>query len=97
MLFLLFDSNTEPNGPRPVKTGKHLFLNRPSLRKSMQNSTDLVARRLIAGALGVRPKKKSQEEQATDRLKLQQAREQREAERLLRDERQRRADAVWND
>ncbi|KAI9363338.1 hypothetical protein DFJ73DRAFT_810753 [Zopfochytrium polystomum] len=59
--------------------------------------TDSVARRLIAGALGVRPKKKTESELELERLKFQQAQEQRDLERMERKAREARAEAAWND
>jgi isopentenyldiphosphate isomerase len=66
-------------------------------------TTDMVARRLIAGALGVKPRSKTQEEIENDAKKLQQAKgmivlsEKRELERKQREERRKQFDAVWDE
>ncbi|KAI8900135.1 hypothetical protein BC833DRAFT_583125 [Globomyces pollinis-pini] len=51
----------------------------PVIDRSRPTTTDMVARRLIAGALGVRAPKKSQQEIDNDTLKLENARVRRES------------------
>ena len=57
----------------------------------------MVARRLVAGALGLRSKKKTEEERAADEMKLQAAKELREAKkRAIQAQEQARQD-IWNE
>ncbi|KAJ3275654.1 Coiled-coil domain-containing protein r3hcc1l [Terramyces sp. JEL0728] len=59
-------------------------------------TTDMVARRLIAGALGMRPPKKSQEEKQSDELKLYNARERKERVKRDKEKREKELDDTWN-
>ncbi|KAI8822448.1 uncharacterized protein EV422DRAFT_613562 [Fimicolochytrium jonesii] len=58
--------------------------------------SDMVARRLVAGALGMRSAKKTAEEVERDREKLQKARDKIALEKKQREERERRLAAAWD-
>ncbi|KND01213.1 uncharacterized protein SPPG_04304 [Spizellomyces punctatus DAOM BR117] len=58
--------------------------------------TDMVARRLVAGALGVRSKRKTEEEAARDRQKLQEAKDKREEQRKAKEAREKEIAAAWD-
>lgn len=66
-----------------------------------QEKTDAVAKRMIAGALGVRAPKRTEEERAYDRAVREREVKRREREReeqeRAREERERAKAAVWED
>ncbi|KAJ3324255.1 Coiled-coil domain-containing protein r3hcc1l [Boothiomyces sp. JEL0866] len=68
----------------------------PSSNTIRPTTTDMVARRLIAGALGMRPPKKSQEEKQSDELKLYNARERKEQTKRDREKREKELEDAWN-
>jgi hypothetical protein len=59
-------------------------------------TTDMVARRLIAGALGVRPRLKSLKGREEDDLKLVQAKEKRTNEKRERDKIRAKSDSLFD-
>ncbi|KAJ3191350.1 Coiled-coil domain-containing protein r3hcc1l [Irineochytrium annulatum] len=59
--------------------------------------TDKVARRLIAGALGVRAPKKTAEEVEIERRKFQLAKDIKEAEKLAQSRREKEIEAAWDE
>ncbi|KAI9011407.1 hypothetical protein BC832DRAFT_344655 [Gaertneriomyces semiglobifer] len=67
----------------------------PAEAKSRPVMTDMVARRLVAGALGMRTRQKSQEAVAADLQKIRLAKEKRQEEQRLQAERRRRIDDAW--
>ncbi|KAJ3188628.1 hypothetical protein HDU85_004342 [Gaertneriomyces sp. JEL0708] len=67
----------------------------PAEAKSRPVMTDMVARRLVAGALGMRTRQKSQEAVAADLEKIRLAKEKRQEEQRLQAERRRRIDDAW--
>ncbi|KAJ3306163.1 hypothetical protein HDV03_000397 [Kappamyces sp. JEL0829] len=68
-----------------------------SIRAARPQTTDMVARRLIAGALGVRPRLKSLKDRENDALLLEQAKEQREHQRRERDLKREQSDRIFGE
>lgn len=89
LMFIHIEPSTASNSPRPVTTGNILYhlLFVTCFWLLQIIITDVVARRLVAGALGMRAKVKSEKEQTQDQLKFQQAQEAKEkAKRLVQEE-----------
>ncbi|KAI8812585.1 hypothetical protein BJ742DRAFT_768192 [Cladochytrium replicatum] len=59
-------------------------------------TTDMVARRLVAGALGLPTRKKTQEEIERDRKKLEEAKAQRDAQRAAKLKKEEELEAAWD-
>jgi hypothetical protein len=66
------------------------------VRRQRPVTSDAVARRLIANALGVKPKEKTEEEKEIDRKKFEEARAKRRAERLERQKRLQENSDIFN-
>ncbi|KAJ3056463.1 hypothetical protein HK097_006782 [Rhizophlyctis rosea] len=60
-------------------------------------TSDMVARRLVAGALGVRTKRKTEEEEAAEKAKLQEEKDRRNAEKQQKIRKEQELAAAWAD
>ncbi|TPX69085.1 hypothetical protein SpCBS45565_g02747 [Spizellomyces sp. 'palustris'] len=80
--------------PYTGKVSKDTVADRQSAPRPIM--TDMVARRLVAGALGVRSKRKTEEEAARDKQKLQEAKDKREEQRKAKEAREKEVAAAWD-
>jgi len=67
------------------------------VRRQRPVTSDVVARRLISSALGIKPKEKTAEEKEIDRKKFEEARAQRQAARLERQRRLQENSDIFNE
>ncbi|KAJ3261295.1 Coiled-coil domain-containing protein r3hcc1l, partial [Borealophlyctis nickersoniae] len=75
--------------------GRVILDSRPGSPTERPVTTDMVARRLIAGALGVRSKRKTEEEAAVDKAKLQDIKDKRQAVKEQKLKREQEVEAAW--
>jgi len=69
----------------------------PPVRRQRPVTSDVVARRLISSALGIKPREKTAEEKEIDRKKFEEARAQRLAARLEKQKRLQENSDIFNE
>ncbi|KAJ3042358.1 Coiled-coil domain-containing protein r3hcc1l [Rhizophlyctis rosea] len=69
----------------------------PSPDRARPVTSDMVARRLVAGALGVRSRRKTEEEAAADKAKLQEVKDKRNVEKEQKMRKEMELAAAWGD
>jgi len=90
-----------PIKPKPKSTTPPKYISNETQEKPVRRqrpvTSDVVARRLISSALGIKPKEKTEEEKEIDRKKFEEARAQRLAARLERQKRLQENSDIFNE
>ncbi|ORX40431.1 hypothetical protein BCR36DRAFT_375431 [Piromyces finnis] len=99
-----YNKYSQPSQPRQPNIQTTPFLRQTSqetqekpVRRQRPVTSDVVARRLISSALGIKPKEKTEEEKEIDRKKFEEARAKRQAARLERQKRLQENSDIFNE
>ncbi|KAJ3217490.1 hypothetical protein HDU67_007853 [Dinochytrium kinnereticum] len=90
-------SNPFVKNPKVQDQSQQVLPPTPTSPPLKKKTPDKVARRLIAGALGMRVKKKTAEEEEADLKKIKEAQDAKEAEKLVKIQREQGIERAWSE